>query len=299
VLISFAQGFGAGGIDAGLNTYVAANLKQRQMHWMHACYGMGVTTGPFIMTAGLQAFHNWRAGYMAAGLFQLALAALFIFLFPMKADTRVADKGAQEMKLTDYNTPMAKTLALAPAWAGMLMFMLCSGAEASLGFWAYSILTESRGVASGIAGVLAGSYYAMFTISRIFSGIYSKYVNSNIIVLGSIAMAFIGSLLLWMKISPVISLAGIIICGFAIAPIYPSLMLGTRIRVGDSHASNTIGMQASAASIGSACIPALLGVLARRVSVEAITGALAVLFIVILFVFIAVMQIKPRRRQNA
>jgi len=294
VSAGLVSGFGAGGIDAGLNTYMAANSGNRQMHWMHACYGIGITTGPFIMTAGLQTFRSWRPGYLATGSLQILLAAAFAF--SMRAWNRfdAANRGAQRKKLTDYDTPLLKTLAYGPALAGMLLFLLCSGTEASLGFWAYSILTEARGVAPVAAGILAGGYFAMFTVSRILSGIYAKHIQWKIIVFGCIILALAGSLLLRLKINPVISMAGMVIAGFAIAPIFPAMVSGTSSRVGDSHASNAIGMQMSAASIGSACIPALMGILARRFSVEAITGAIIALFAVILLVFIAALRIEVK-----
>jgi fucose permease len=297
VFISLALGIGAGGIDAGLNTYAAANLGMRHMHWMHACYGIGVTTGPFLMTAGLSLFGGWRPGYLAVGGLQMALAVFFVFSMPAWNRFDAANHGGREKKLTDYNTPLFDTLLRVPTWAGMLLFFLYTGAEFSLGFWAYSILTEARSVAPTVAGVLAGGYYAMFAIGRILSGIYVKHVPLNRIVLGSLSLALAGSLLLWLNIHPAVSLSGMALTGFAIAPVFPSLVSGTQGRVGRRHAGNAIGMQMSAAAAGSACLPALMGILARKTSVEAITAALVALFAVMLLLFIATLRLKALRHK--
>ena len=48
------------------------------MQWLHACYGIGVTIGPIIMTIALTSLDSWQAGYRAVGGFQLALAACFV-----------------------------------------------------------------------------------------------------------------------------------------------------------------------------------------------------------------------------
>src|SRR4030042_9398 len=40
VLIGVVAGLGAGAIDAGLNTYVAAYFGEGLMQWLHACYGI-------------------------------------------------------------------------------------------------------------------------------------------------------------------------------------------------------------------------------------------------------------------
>jgi fucose permease len=65
--------------------------------------------------------------------------------------------------------------------------------------------------------------------------------------------------------------------GFAIAPIFPALMSGTSQRVGPHFAANTIGMQMAAAGLGTAVIPSLVGVLARRSSLEIIPICVIVL----------------------
>jgi len=53
VLLGIVAGLGAGAIDAGLNTYVAAHFGEGLMQWLHASYGIGVTLGPVIMTVAL------------------------------------------------------------------------------------------------------------------------------------------------------------------------------------------------------------------------------------------------------
>src|SRR5512138_408589 len=67
VLIGVFGGLGAGAIDAGLNTYVAAHFGEGLMQWLHASWGVGVTMGPIIMTTGLTLFHTWRLGYRVVG----------------------------------------------------------------------------------------------------------------------------------------------------------------------------------------------------------------------------------------
>ena len=63
------------------------------------------------------------------------------------------------------------------------MFFLYTGAEVSLGAWAYTLLTEARGVPQNIAGVVAGSYWASFTIGRFLAGLYTKHVSMSNIIL--------------------------------------------------------------------------------------------------------------------
>ncbi len=296
---SLALGFGAGGIDAGLNTYVATHFGGRQMHWLHACYGVGVTLGPLLMTASLNRLDGWRPAYLGVGFFQLAVAAVFVFSAPLWRRFDLAGRPGQKKKLTDYDTPLIKTLGHLPTWLGMILFFLYSGAEFSLGFWAYSLLTESRGVAPILAGIVTGGYWGLFTVGRILSGFFAKHFPLNQMLLGCLVLAAAGSLLLWMNLNPALSLFGLILTGFAIAPVFPSLVSSTQNRVGRRHASNTIGMQMSAAGAGSAFISALLGLLARRVSLEAIPASLTGLWLAVLFLFIVSIRREKTTRGRA
>src|SRR5512139_1039047 len=83
VLLGVFAGLGAGAIDAGLNTYVAAHFGEGLMQWLHASWGVGITIGPLIMTLGLTALNTWRFGYRVVGGFQIALAACFMLTLAM------------------------------------------------------------------------------------------------------------------------------------------------------------------------------------------------------------------------
>ena len=78
VALGLFAGLGAGAVDSSLNAYVAANFGPGLMQWLHASYGIGVTTGPLIMTAMLARYSSWRPGYLIVGGFQLVLAFSFM-----------------------------------------------------------------------------------------------------------------------------------------------------------------------------------------------------------------------------
>jgi fucose permease len=99
-------------------------------------------------------------------------------------------------------------------------------------------------------------------------------------------------LLLW-NISNTVSIIGVAIIGFAIAPIFPGLTSDTRARVGSRHAANTIGMQMAGAGLGAATIPTVIGILAQNVSLETIPICLAVLYFV-LFGFFSLSLLKRK-----
>lgn len=285
VLLGIVAGLGAGAIDSGLNTYVAANFKESLMQWMHACYGIGVTLGPIIMTNGLNLFNSWRVGYAVVGTAQLLLALSFVFTLNLWR-RKPGPAGVEVVKqITDYKTPYVETLRQPIVWMSILLFFIYTGSEAALGTWIYTLLTESRHILPKIAGYLAGSYWITFTIGRILAGWYTKRISIHTLLRISIGAALAGAALLLWNPSDVVSLIGVGIIGFSIAPIFPGLVSGTSNRVGARHAANTIGMQIGGAGLGAASIPALIGILAQRISLEAISVSMVVLYSVLLLLY--------------
>jgi len=283
VALGVVAGLGAGAIDAGLNTYIAANHGEGLMQWLHASFGVGITLGPIIMTAGLNLFGQWRVGYVLVGAAQLTLALCFAL-----TASRWKQAPTQEhetRKLTDYKTPLRETLRQPTVWLSMALFFTYVGIEVGLGQWAYTLLTESRHIAPAVAGLMAGSYWGTFTLGRILAGLYTKRLGVHTLVRLSLVGALIGAVLLWLNLGETGSLLGVAIVGFAVAPIFPGMVSGTRNRVGAQHAANTIGMQIAAAGLGVALLPGLAGILAQNISLEVIPIYLAVLIVLLLTLY--------------
>ena len=152
VFLGVFAGLGAGAIDAGLNTYVAAHFSEGVMQWLHACYGIGITMGPIIMTFALTKWDSWQLGYIIVGGFQLLLAACFILTLPMWDQKDGAAGTDAPKRLTDYHTPLGETLRQPRTWLSMGLFFVYVGCEVALGIWAYSLLTESRGITPRLPG---------------------------------------------------------------------------------------------------------------------------------------------------
>lgn len=298
VALAVFAGFGGGAIDAGINTYIATHFKESLMQWLHASFGVGITLGPIIMTVGLNNTGMWRTGYWVVGTAQVLLAVCFVLTASMwRNGTSTRVEG--ERKLTDYRTPMQETLREPRAWLSILLFFLYTGMEVILGNWAYSLLTESRGIAPQVAGFWTGSYWFTFTVGRVLAGLYANRIGGRKLVAGSLMLALAGALLLWWNPSNTVSLIGVATVGFAIAPVFPALVSLTADRVGAKHAANTIGMQISAAGLGGSVLSSLAGVLARRISLEVIPIYLSGLATVLLTIFLTSIVLSRRQVKGA
>lgn len=298
VVLGVFAGLGAGAIDAGLNTYVAAHFGEGLMQWLHASWGVGITVGPIIMTLGLTNMDTWRFGYRVVGIFQIVLALGFLLTLGMWRQNDQPGETNPKKKLTEYKTPIRETLRHPQVWLSVLLFFLYVGAETSLGTWTYTLLTESRGVDQALAGFFSGSYWFTFTIGRVLAGLIASRIGVNKLVKGGLIGALLGAgLLIWNPfVSANVIAVGII--GLSIAPIFPGMMSGTKIRVGDHLAANTIGMQMTATGLGTAVIPSLMGVLARRISLEVIPIILLGIYAGLLGFYILASKVKSPEISN-
>jgi len=245
----------------------------------------------------INSFTSWRIGYIAVALVQLALAVCFALTLPMWTASEKNESKAEPI-LTEFKTPLFETFRRPEVWFSVLLFFIYVGAEVGLGTWAYTLLTESRGIPSTAAGFWAGSYWGTFTVGRVLAGLYAHRIGVNRLIWGSLLGALIGAALLWWNPAPAASLAGVALIGLSVAPIFPGLVSGTSQRVSPRHAANTIGMQMGATGLGAALIPGLIGVLADQTSLEVIPICLFALFALLALMYLIAVRL-PKRSSGA
>jgi len=271
VMVAFGvlAGLGAGAIDAGLNTHVATQHGARALNWMHACWGLGAASGPALMTSLIAAGRAWQVGYRAIGAWQLVTAACFA-----ATHARWPRVGTTPVAPARRPAPLARTLALAPAWLGIAAFFLYTGIEASAGAWGYSLLTEARGFAPMAAGTWISAYWASLTTGRLGFGWIAGRMAGAPGLRPCIAGMAGGAALVALGGRGAASGAGLVLLGLCGGPIYPSLIAATPRRVGAAHTANAVGFQVAAAALGQSLLPAALGVLAGRAGLEIVGPAL-------------------------
>lgn len=294
VLIGLALlvGLGSGAIDSGLNAYAAATFGPRHMNWMHACFGVGMAIGPLVMTTVLAADLSWRWGYGIVAAAQALLAVLFAFTARGWAAHRplVGDDLPAPPPI-----PIRQTLAIPAVWYGALAFALYVAVEISAGLWAYVFLTQSRGLGSSLAGVCVSAYWASLFVGRVVQGIIAERFGSHRILQVSLAAMVAGAVLVAVPAPGWVAVAGLLVIGFAAAPVFPLLTLTTADRVGVHHADRTVGVQMGAAGLGGALLPGAVGVLVQRAGMEALGPALITLSAALLLVY-AVTTARARTR---
>lgn len=256
-------GWASGAIDAGFNVTIAADYSARVMNWMHGFFGVGATAGPLMMTAVFNQGWSWRVGFGLLACWFAALAILFAFMGKRLGNPAASSAAAQPA--TSYRQTGQQPIV----WLGILLFFIYSGIEGTAGQWTYSLFTEARGVQSDAAGYWVSLYWGGLTAGRLLLGTAVHWIGAVRLVQLSMAGVVAGTLLLWPD-TAVFNISGMILTGFSLAAIFPTLMSLTPERVTPAHAANAIGFQTGAASLGIAFLPGLAGVLADGWGLETI-----------------------------
>ena len=267
-------GLAGGAVDAGLNAYGATHFSARTLNWLHAFFGVGTTLGPLVVTAVLTSGGAWRWSYVIVGSAQVALALVFLMTRARWADTA----GLANSDAPRFQPARARdTLRRPVVWLGMFAFFVYSGVEFVAAQWSYSLMTLHRGVPAGTAGLFVSLYWGSLMVGRVLFGIVADRVRLvptlRVCVLGSIA----GALLFWLEPTPWLSFAGLMLIGFALAPIFASLVSLTPMRVGREHADSAIGFQIAAAGLGGAFWVGSVGVVAGSAGLPTIGLAIVTL----------------------
>ncbi|MFI7428979.1 MFS transporter [Micromonospora sp. NPDC049836] len=179
-------------------------------------------------------------------------------------------------------TPIRETLRLPAVWLGGAAFAVYVAIEVTTGLWAYLLLTEGRGVAGPVAGLCVSGYWGSLFLGRVVQGLVAERLGTAGVLRGSLLGLVGGTLLIALPAPAWVTVAGLVVVGFAAAPVFPLLTLSTAERVGPAHADRTIGLQVGAAGVGAALVPAGVGVLLARTSVVLLGSTLVLLAVALL-----------------
>ncbi|WP_334072443.1 MULTISPECIES: MFS transporter [Paenibacillus] len=274
ILCTIPLGLGAGSVDAGLNNYVAAHYKAHHMSWLHCFWGVGATLGPIIMAGFISGgTSTWRDGYLTVSLIQFALVVILLFTLPLW--DRVARSGgansagkqeesAGSPEGDDDGRPPDNPLRIGGVKLALVSFLFYCGVEATVGLWGSSYLVNEKGLSASLAAQWVSIYYAGITIGRFITGFITFKLSNRTLIRGGQAIALAGAALLVLPLPAGASLAGFLIIGLGLAPIYPCMLHETPVRFGKKHAQTIMGYQMAVAYTGSTFMPPLLGFVASR-----------------------------------
>lgn len=244
-------GVGGGLVDTGMNAHAALEFDLRSINLLHACYGVGATLGPVLITISLTAGATWRGGYAAMALAQAGMA-LAIWRTRSRWTSRPPEAG-DDLVVSVRRRRILLMLSL---------FFVYTGAEVGVGQWAYTLLSEGRGMSTATAGGWVAAYWAGLTLGRFLVSAVGNRVSASHTLNVSVATALIGVAVLWWNPGDV-GFVGLPVAGIGFAAIFPTLVSLTPLRIGRDRSTRMVGYQLAAANLGIATLPWALGLLAE------------------------------------
>jgi fucose permease len=262
-------GLGCGAINAAINVHAAHHFSARQINWTHASYGAGATLGPLLATLLLSSGFSWHWVYGLFAGVQAVLALLFAVTGRgWAALPRPPERSAEPRK---RRRPTAVVL-------GSLAFIAVeTGIETGAGIWGYVFLIQGRGLTHAAAGVALSAYWAMMFLGRVVLGAVAGRVGPSRVLAAAVAGVSLGCALMTVPGPGLLAVAGLVVVGLAAAPIFPLFTLTTAQRVGASGTTVTVSLQTGASSIGSAALPAAIGLSIGAFTATALAPQLLVL----------------------
>ncbi|WP_288816766.1 sugar MFS transporter [uncultured Varibaculum sp.] len=290
-ICAIPYGLGAGSIDVALNNYVALHFKSSHLNWLHCCWGIGATIGPYIMGAALAGGSGWRGGYWYAACIQLAITAILFLSLPLWKRGELADFApvrpshtnqgtenlvsatAEEVREPKFQPPPPRHLKLSEVVqirgvkAMMVCFFCYSALEHTIGLWAATYLRLFKNMDAAAAAAFASMVFLGITIGRAISGFLAmRYTDQQMIRLGIILTA-LGLLILIIPGPALLAVCGIMTIGLGCSPIYPAMIHSTPQIFGRERSRAITGVQMSCFFVGVLIMPPLFGLVADRLSV--------------------------------
>ena len=278
-LWAIPYGLGGGAVDAALNNFVALHYASRHMSWLHCMWGVGASTGPYIMSFALSRGWNWPVGYRTVFLLQVILTGILVLSLPLwkkcaEPDHKAAQRPPMSLRQI-FRIPGAKEILLA--------FFFFSALEQTTGLWTCSWLVNHLGMGEAEAAALAGFFFLGITLGRAVSGFLTYRISDpNMIRLGQ-GVVICGVLVMIFAPDLRFSVAGVLLVGLGSSPIYPCIIHSTPEHFGRENSQALIGVQMASAYLGSSFMPPLFGVTAGATSLGIFPFALGAFTLLMIF----------------
>lgn len=272
-------GLGAGAVDSSLNNYVSLHYKSRQMSWLHSCWGVGATLGPYIISLCLRQNIGWNWGYRIVGFIQCGLVIILFLSTPLWKRNEELALAEKEEPVKRVHLGFFKTWALkGTAFVFLSFFAYCS-LESTAGLWAASYFVLDRQVDKTTAASWASLFYLGIGAGRFLSGFIANKLGDRKMVRFGLIILAAGLVVLALPWGYYTPLFGLLLIGLGCAPVYPSLIHETPTSFGKEHSQEVIGIQMATAYVGSTFMPPLFGLLIPYVGIVYFPYYLALFFV--------------------
>lgn len=183
VVAAVFLGASAGIIDVNSNSYVVKAYETKWVSFMHACWGLGATIGPMIMSFALVYLKNYRLGFYITFAMMAIVSSLMLFAKKYWDNKKITlDKNYVELHSVteeekEANVGFADILKIKNALKILICFMFANGAGCSLSAWIATMAAEQRGTAVAEAAIASSTFFFALMIGRIVFGMVADKIG--------------------------------------------------------------------------------------------------------------------------
>ena len=259
-------GVAGGLLDAATNTYVAIRRGARSMGILHGAFGVGAIIGPLLVAVLLAAGQSWRVAFALLAIGQ-GVYALGLWRFARNLDVSV------EAIPREHRTDLLRSSVL--VWS-LVVFFVYMGIAAGTGIWAFTFLTEERGINGGLSALIVAAYWGGFTASRFVLGAIGDRFRPDAVLRWSAAATAAALMVFWWNPVNGLGAVALVCAGFAHGPIFPLEILLTPRRFGAALTATVVGFEIAVGNVGGAVLPGLIGFAVGRSSLAVIPPLLVI-----------------------
>jgi fucose permease len=259
-------GVAGGLVDAATNTYIAIRRGARSMGILHGAFGIGAIAGPLLVAVLIAAGQSWRVAFALLAIGQ-GVYALGLWLFARNLDVSV------EAIPREHRTHLLRSSVL--VWS-LVVFFVYMGIAAGTGIWAFTFLTEERGINGGLSALIVAAYWGGFTASRFVLGAIGDRFLPDIVLRWSAAATAAALMVFWWNPANWLGAVALVCAGFAHGPIFPLEILLTPRRFGAALTATVVGFEIAVGNIGGAVLPGLIGFAVGRSGLAVIPPLLVI-----------------------
>jgi fucose permease len=280
LLVQLVMGYATGLLESVLNAYIAALPDARTLlNRLHAFFGVGALLGP-VLAAWIVGLAPWTVVWLVLAVACVPLLAGFLAVYPGRQAAPVVEPTVQAVR----GAPAAPAAAVAeppdasPSRSllgaalrergvlfGAVLLAVYVGIELGVGNWGFSYLIQARGLSRSLAGYSVSGYWLGLTAGRfLISPIVARIGASTVAMMYACMICItVTATLAWLAPSGVLAIAALVLLGFSLGPIFPTMMALVPRLARARLAPTAIGVLNAGSTVGGAAFPWLAGVIAQ------------------------------------
>lgn len=267
-------GFGSGLVDINSNSYVVKAYSAKWVSYLHACWGLGATIGPMVLSFAMLRY-SYHRGYIWTAIIILICIIILNYLKRNWATKKYEyDKEQVEMHAVTQDEEGSKRNILdvikeKNVLSILLCFFFANGVGCALSAWIPTIAVGQNGITVEQGVITASVYFFALMAGRIILGTLTSRISISKLIMFCMCLNIVGVVLYYLRINSlpfIYSHAAIL--GFSAGPLIPLLNSNLKEIFDDKILSELISLGGVFGLTGIAIISAIMTFASKIVGIN-------------------------------